>query len=427
MAIPKELRNYLDKKEQEEFAHLFSDNKDVLNILQSSGKSRPSGDFPVLQEYLKETGFHPFIKNYGEIALNHVEFIKDLKDNIQEIIFLKEIFEESTMEAQVEYIFCKIGKGYFVEINIGFHQLDGYSPELHAFLKDLSKRDNIALVSTFILYCPPEDSSLKDPEIETRLIELVKKHKLEKNTTTPSIGMICSEDGDFYIRDFYIKKDYTIKNGDLHYGAGFDDFHVKLLERFKQDSKGLILLHGLPGTGKTFYIRSLIKDLLKKDKYVIYLPPNMVDSMVDPNMMNFLATTVMEKAEEGKSCVLLLEDAEPLLVSRQTENRSGGITNLLNVTDGLLNDMLSIQVIATFNTELSNIDKALLRPERLIARKEFKKLKLEDAKILAKEIGIEKEITTDCTLAELYSQSKQNETLIHEYNNDTKPSIGFRR
>jgi hypothetical protein len=86
--------------------------------------------------------------------------------------------------------------------------------------------------------------------------------------------------------------------------------------------------------------------------------------------------------------------------------------------------MLNIQVIATFNTELSNIDEALLRPERLIARKEFKALKAEDAQLLADTLRIEKKITKSSTLAEIYSQSKHSEILIHEYTSDSK-RIGF--
>jgi hypothetical protein len=117
-----------------------------------------------------------------------------------------------------------------------------------------------------------------------------------------------------------------------------------------------------------------------------------------------------------------LEDAEPLLVSRKVDGRSNGITNLLNVTDGLLNDMLSIQVIATFNTDLGNIDEALLRPERLIARKEFKKLAVEDAKTLGDKLGVE--ISKSSTLAEIYSKNHANEILVHEYESDRK-KMGF--
>ena len=166
--------------------------------------------------------------------------------------------------------------------------------------------------------------------------------------------------------------------------------------------------------------------MTKIGKFVVYLPPSLVEMMTDPGMMNFLSSTLMSKASEGKSCVLLLEDAESLLISRKMENRSAGITNLLNITDGLLNDMLNIQVIATFNTDLKNIDEALLRPERLLARKEFKKLKKEDAQILAAKIGADTVITKDSTLAEIYSKSKDNEILTHDYVDDSG-RIGFMR
>jgi hypothetical protein len=400
-------------------------NPTMLNILSSSGRSRSSSDFPLLQYYLTENGYHPYIKNYSDISLNHIGLMEDLEHLRLEPIYTREAVDDKTLLHQIEHGVYTLGKGYMLEVQVGRHTLESYSTSLHDLLRSLSKQENIALVAGMTMYCPSNNSPFKNPELEKQILDLVIKHKLESNSTTPCVGMICAEDGDFYIKDFYIKKDYSIKDVDLHYGEGFTQFHTKLLDRFKTDSKGLILFHGNPGTGKTFYIRSLIKDLLNIGKYVIYLPPGMVESMVDPTMMTFLSNTVMEKAEEGKSCVLLLEDAEPLLASRGMESRTSGITNLLNVTDGLLNDMLSIQVIATFNTELDNIDKALLRPERLIARKEFKKLKREDAQILADKLGIEKKIEGECSLAEIYSQSNHNEILVHEYNISEK-KIGFR-
>lgn len=397
---------------------------EVMNVLRSSGRSRPINDFPILETYLSETGTHPYMRNYGDIYLNHEEFMKDFDELINNVYYQREGIDDVSLEIKLEYGIYNLGKGYIGEVNIGYSSVDNFSTGVQDLLRRISGRTNTATTSSLTLYLPPTDSQFKNEELENAIKELVLKHKLEKNTTTPSIGMICYDDGDFYMKDFFIKKDYSIKDGDLHYGKGFVNFHESLVNRFKSDPKGLVLLHGLPGTGKTYYIRSLIKDLLSIGKYVIYLPPNMIETMVDPSMLNFLSTTVMEKAEENKSCVLLLEDAEPLLVSRKTENRSGGITNLLNITDGLLNDMLTIQVIATFNTELSNIDEALLRPERLIARKEFKALKKVDAQLLSDSLGTGKIIEKDSTLAEIYSQSRHTETLIHEYNNESK-KIGF--
>ncbi len=399
--------------------------KEFLNILKSSSKSRSPNDFSILHAYLTETGAQPMIRDFAEISVNHIGMIRELESWNVEKIFLKESVSEKTFEIQPERIIFKLQSGYYLEISVGYTSAEEFDEE---FLSLIDIRiENLLMISTVIMYCPLSNSSLYDNVIEDKVMDLVKKHKAVKSLTNPSIAMICQDDGQYYLKDFYIQKDYTIKDGDLHYGKGFEKFHEALLDRFKLDTKGLILFHGHPGTGKTFYIRSLIKDLLKLDKYIIYLPPDMVESLVHPGMMTFISSTVMEQSEDGRSCILLLEDAEPLLASRKHENRSNGITNLLNITDGILNDMLSIQVIATFNTDLSNIDEALLRPERLICRKEFKKLKAEDAQILADKLGIIKKIETDSSLAEIYSQSKNNEILIHEYNpNSNSGKIGFK-
>ena len=100
------------------------------------------------------------------------------------------------------------------------------------------------------------------------------------------------------------------------------------------------------------------------------MPPNMVDYLSEPGFMTFLSKTVSHYSSQNHTCVLLIEDAEPLLVARHNEGRVQGITNLLNMSDGLLNDMLKLQIICTFNVELKQLDAALLRPGRLIARKD---------------------------------------------------------
>jgi ATP-dependent 26S proteasome regulatory subunit len=152
----------------------------------------------------------------------------------------------------------------------------------------------------------------------------------------------------------------------------------------------------------------------------------MVESVTDPSFFNFITNWTMEN---GRNSILLIEDAEPLLSSRES-TRNMGITNLLNLTDGILNDILSIQIIATFNTSLNDLDKALLRPERLIAHKEFTKLSKDNAKKLAEIIKVDPSlITKDITLAELYSIKNNNEVLIHGIDKksiyDERSSIGF--
>jgi urease gamma subunit len=369
---------------------------------------------------VEEVGTSPRILEMDNVQMSYKALVDELKDD--EVVFCCEAINEKTFEVRPEKVVYRLSKGYFLIVDVCFYSLDEYSPAIREALKELSSSEHSTPVATMTLLHPYQSSVLENPAVVGRVIEIARKLKLPKNNTTPKIGMICMEDGDYYVKDFYIKKDYTIVEPDLHYGKGFIEFHEKLIERFKVDTKGLVLFHGDPGTGKTFYIRSLIGELVRMGRAVIYLPPNMVDHMVNPEMMSFISSTVLEQAENGKTCVLLLEDAEPLLVSRKVDGRSNGITNLLNVTDGLLNDMLSIQVIATFNTDLGNIDEALLRPERLIARKEFKKLAVEDAKTLGDKLGVE--ISKSSTLAEIYSKNHANEILVHEYESDRK-KMGF--
>lgn len=398
--------------------------EDILNVLKSSGKSRGLEDYPVLYTYLQETGLYPFIKSYSDCPLNQGEFVKEIEMMGSVAIFKKDDIDCKNGDLRTTFVFYKLAPGYYLEMSSNVCTLDDFEEEVQEMLKTFSNSESYAFVSYVSLLCPPPSSSLYNETFEEEIYKVIIKHRLKRNSTLPSIGMICQDDGEFYLKDFYIKNEYNLVEGDMHYGEGFMTFHYQLLRRIKEDTKGLILFHGEPGTGKTYYIRCLIKDLIFFNKFIIYLPPNMMDFMTSPEMISYISQVVMEKHEDGKSCIILLEDAEPLMQSRKSGGRTDGITNLLNMTDGLLNDMLSVQVICTFNTDIRNIDEALLRPERLVARKEFRKLTVKDSQSLAEFLKIEKMITKESTLAEIYSHKKQKEILIHEYNTDTK-KMGF--
>ena len=141
-------------------------------------------------------------------------------------------------------------------------------------------------------------------------------------------------------------------------------------------------------------------------------------------MIEFISNWVKE---EDKDCILLIEDAEPLLEIRKGgDGRTTGISNLLNMTDGILNDMLGLMVIATFNTEISKIDSALLRPGRLIARKEFSKLGELSSHKLAEALDIEwPELEYPASLADFYTAKKAKEILIHQVEEKKIGRIGF--
>jgi hypothetical protein len=181
-----------------------------------------------------------------------------------------------------------------------------------------------------------------------------------------------------------------------------DDFkpvseHILATLSQKQNSKGIVLLHGVYGSGKTTYLRHLISKIPKR---VIYLPPNMANQLAEPNFINFL--------RNYKNSILVIEDAENILRKRMEGYGSApSVSNLLNLTDGIMGDALNMQVICTFNADLSEIDGALLRPGRLIAKYFFKALTEEKTKLLVKTVhGEDTEPTKpSMTVADIYNMN----------------------
>lgn len=190
-------------------------------------------------------------------------------------------------------------------------------------------------------------------------------------------------------------------NNDIaeHYGAGFVPKLEEIMDNLTNKSHGLILLHGDPGTGKTNLIRYIISQMHTKKK-VIYVPAYMVEQFANPEFITFL--------QKHKNSILILEDAEFALQKRSSEFGAQAVSNLLNITSGLLNDAIGIQVIATFNMDKKKLDEALLRPGRLLSEHKFEKLSIEDAKALAAHIGkAELQITQPMTVAEVYEGKVQ--------------------
>lgn len=245
------------------------------------------------------------------------------------------------------------------------------------------------LISICKGWCGVEVLSHKGFDVVKSVVDKYLKKYTSSNNDKVKCNIIAHSH-DFYLEGFEIKVKGNL-DYDL-YNEGFEDINNEIVRSIKEDDNGLYILHGEAGTGKTTYIRHLIKQLMKSKKFV-YIPSNLVNEITSPQFMSFIM--------DNKNCVFVIEDCENLVVEKNG-TRNSTVADMLNMTDGILADAFKIKIICTFNTAEKNIDEALLRPGRCRMKYDFTKLKKDRAIKAAKKLGL-KEPNKDISLAELFS------------------------
>jgi hypothetical protein len=224
------------------------------------------------------------------------------------------------------------------------------------------------------------------------LMEIFSTYKEPEKEVAFEINVITQNSSGLDLKQLEIKP--TKLDIDMFYNDDFKAVDEVIKQRLeKENDKGIILLHGLPGTGKTTYLRYLIGNMKKR---VLFVSPGVAGNLMNPEFIDLLI--------DNPNAVLVIEDAENIIMDRKFSNNNG-VSNLLNISDGLLSDCLNVQIICTFNSPLTMVDSALLRKGRLIAKYEFEKLETEKAQKLSNHLGFCKSITKPMTIAEIANPS----------------------
>lgn len=221
------------------------------------------------------------------------------------------------------------------------------------------------------------------------------------------VYLMASIDGMLELQRFEVR----LPSSDIDIRSNYGDQALAKFEKvsslMESGRNGLILFSGHPGTGKSTFIKMLAKNTERK---VIYLSSSSADHLTNPEFLSFMM--------RHRNSILLLEDAEKVLRSRSEQDNSA-ISNLLNVTDGILGDCLNVLVIATFNIDREKIDPALVRKGRLLVEHHFEPLDSEMANSLLESMGSDRRVSDPTSLAEIYNPDDN----FHEEEEERK--VGF--
>jgi hypothetical protein len=152
-------------------------------------------------------------------------------------------------------------------------------------------------------------------------------------------------------------------------GQSLQDYY----DSFMASSASILLLIGPPGTGKTTFIRGLLQHCN-------------TSAMVSYDASILEKDYVFASFIEGDKSVLVLEDADMFLKSREDGNTM--MHKFLNVGDGLVTTRNKKLIFSTNLNSIKEIDPALVRPGRCYDIVSFRELSQAEAEVLAKKSGV---------------------------------------
>jgi len=194
-----------------------------------------------------------------------------------------------------------------------------------------------------------------------------------------------------------------IKKFDIDLNDNYnDDLPDDKIKAFLKGSQsGVILMHGVPGSGKTYYIRHLIYSIKRP---FIVVDSTCFDHITDSSFVQLLL--------RNRNAVIILEDCEDMLADRITGNAK--LATLLNLSDGIIGDNFNFKFLCTFNAKVNQLDKAILRKGRMHLKYEFKALTPDKTKKLGEKLGKDIPDGKSLTLSEIFYYNEDNGADVKE-------------
>lgn len=327
-----------------------------------------TGEFDVVRaEFIAKTSFD-CVGTYDSITSEDIS-LEDIMDTVRSITGTKVRFVFNEVQSNRAYIFGHVERSSGESLAI----LQIYADATHAFFERGLLRGHVVTfgekeyVKTTSALIREKIGEKKIPTAKWHYISDGTHHYAEMSVTSSAV-----------LHDEY----YPFIHG------GVEAF----IDEYLASNESILILLGDPGTGKSTLLRHMI------------VSRNLTVTLTyEEKLLQQDKLFIQHLSEEGNSDILILEDADVLLESRETCGNHV-MNKLLNVSDGIIK-IVNKKIVFTANLpSVRNIDAALLRPGRCHKVIEFRKLNFEEAVAAAKagDLPVPTDTHKTYALAELF-------------------------
>lgn len=220
-------------------------------------------------------------------------------------------------------------------------------------------------------------------------ISIKEDEEIIEETNSENLFMLGLSQNGFDLE--YLDRNENFEDIEYYYEEEILKKVKKTIKKIKQEKKGLTIISGERGCGKTNLL-SYISSKVKKN--CIYIPSNLVETSVS-------STDFIKFAKQNiSSSVMLIDDLE-LYLSKIYSKSNLFTNNLLQIVDGLQSDSLNIHIIVSVNCSISEIDKTLLESNNITEIIEIGKLSESKIEELNDFLGKKNKIKSNLKLSDV--------------------------
>jgi hypothetical protein len=273
------------------------------------------------------------------------------------------------------------------------------SDEIYLSYVIVDKNVESSIISDVVLFYK-EESNLEDinkviEEIEKTVLDFSEEETHNINTISISNSGIDIEP----VNNLKVDTD----NQELYYSEKTFKSLSKMAKKIKKNDRGLCVLHGNRGTGKTAAINYIANNI---DRIIIFVPNNLIDQTINnPDFRKLL--------KKYHKPIVILDDCE-MIFNEYFAKSNTIVNNLLQLVDGFLSENITFVTIFNVDDELE-IDHTLLECNNLIDVVYFSSLSVEESEELSSHLGYNKKFKQETNLVDVVKKKKS----------DIKSTIGF--